>query len=109
MGLLQNINGNGGLTELVVRLCSSLIGINLALMAFNLLPIPPLDGSKVIQPFIPLRYEMTYLEYLRRGPMLLLGLLLAEFLFHIPILGTWVFGIMGPVLNLMNTVGHLFT
>ncbi len=27
--------------------------INLILMALNILPIPPLDGSKIILPFLP--------------------------------------------------------
>jgi len=30
-----------------------LVFINLALMIFNLIPVPPLDGSKIIYPFLP--------------------------------------------------------
>ena len=31
--------------------------INLMLFVFNLMPIPPLDGSKIIAPFLPYKYE----------------------------------------------------
>jgi len=36
--------------------------INLCLMFFNLLPIPPLDGSSVIFPFIPRKYHMQWYQ-----------------------------------------------
>ena len=31
--------------------------INLALAIFNMLPIPPLDGSKILRGLLPYRYE----------------------------------------------------
>lgn len=33
---------------------------NLMLMIFNLLPIPPLDGSKIILPFLPTNWKVNY-------------------------------------------------
>lgn len=38
-----------------VLLLYQIIYINLMLMIFNLLPIPPLDGSKVLAAFLPIR------------------------------------------------------
>jgi Zn-dependent protease len=35
---------------------------NIGLMAFNLVPIPPLDGSAVLERFLPRRYWPTYLR-----------------------------------------------
>ena len=35
---------------------------NIGLMAFNLVPIPPLDGSAVFERFLPRRYWPTYLR-----------------------------------------------
>jgi Zn-dependent protease len=40
----------------VVQLTRALIVINLVLASFNLIPIPPLDGSKILMRFLPPRY-----------------------------------------------------
>ena len=37
-----------------------LVTINLALMIFNLIPIPPLDGSKIIYTFLPARAQEAF-------------------------------------------------
>lgn len=34
-------------------LIASTISINIGLGVFNLIPLPPLDGSKIIMPFLP--------------------------------------------------------
>jgi Zn-dependent protease len=34
------------------------ITINLVLAAFNLIPIPPLDGSRILMPFLPLKGQL---------------------------------------------------
>jgi len=43
---------NSGLDALWI-LCKLAIQVNLALFIFNLLPIPPLDGSHVVRHFLP--------------------------------------------------------
>ena len=48
-----------------------LVQLNLSLMVFNLLPIPPLDGSRILRLFIP---ETTYLYFEQYGMFLLLFL-----------------------------------
>jgi Zn-dependent protease len=39
----------------IIRVCQAGIYFNVLLMVFNLLPIPPLDGSKVLAGFLPQR------------------------------------------------------
>lgn len=101
MGLLAIENGTSVLTIFLLQVFGSSLFVNLALMAFNLLPIAPLDGSKILHMFIPLRYERTYLELMERGPMLLLILILGGMFLGLPILTMWVFGIIEPILHVM--------
>jgi len=58
-----------------VEILASAVGMNIGLMIFNLIPIPPLDGSKVLMEFLPynVRYKMYNLE--RYSSILLLILL----------------------------------
>lgn len=56
---------------------AALIGINLniALMILNLIPIPPLDGSRVISSILPPRLSLAYERIEPYGIWILLGLL----------------------------------
>jgi len=52
------------------------VRINLLLLAFNLIPIPPLDGSHVVKYLLPLRLAVWYQQVGRYGiviPVLLLS------------------------------------
>ena len=82
----------------------NLVLINLSLMAFNLLPIAPLDGSKVLEAFIPLRHEDAYHRFMQRGPMILLAILIVERALNIPILATWMSVIVQGVIGVMMRV-----
>ena len=83
------------------QILANLLFINLGLMAFNLLPIAPLDGSKIIEPIIPERYHLEYAWFLQNGPYILIAILLVERLLNIPILLTWISVIMDGVLRAM--------
>ncbi len=49
-----------------------IVQINILLMVFNLVPIPPLDGSKVIMPFLPHSLQANYVSLERYGMILVL-------------------------------------
>lgn len=74
---------------------------NLLLFAFNLLPIPPLDGFTVLQGILPA--EMAYrLEPLRRyGLLILLGALFLLPRLGLDLIGDVIFGVIGFFLPLM--------
>lgn len=62
-----------------VLLCVGAAGvfINTALMMFNLLPIPPLDGGRFLATFLPLRY-VEYLNKVEGWCLLILVMLLVS-------------------------------
>jgi len=49
-----------------IDIAGYIVYINILLACFNLIPIPPLDGSKILGAFLPLRAEIKYREFLGR-------------------------------------------
>ncbi len=58
--VLINMSGVLGLDQTFVSLAGYIVLINVFLGMFNLIPFPPLDGSKVIEPFLPRALAMRY-------------------------------------------------
>jgi Zn-dependent protease len=56
------------------------LAVNCSLAWLNLLPIPPLDGSKIVAGFLPRRWILSYLRLERYGFILLILLLTTGFL-----------------------------
>ena len=53
-----------------------ILQINLAFAIFNMLPIPPLDGSKILRGLLPYRYEYISNTLEQFGPWILISLIL---------------------------------
>ncbi|MCQ9208689.1 MAG: site-2 protease family protein, partial [Omnitrophica bacterium] len=51
------------------------IFINLILAVFNAIPIPPLDGSKILVGLLPRKLALSYMQLERFGFLILIGLL----------------------------------
>ena len=64
----------------ITQLAQALIFINLVLASLNLIPIPPLDGSKILMRFLPSRLD-PYFSMLERYGFLILIVLLATGVF----------------------------
>ena len=74
---------------------------NALLFVFNLIPIPPLDGSKVIFPFLPRAFD-GFVDFMNQyGPMILLGIILVSFVTRLPILSI----LLAPVRPLLTLLG----
>ncbi len=65
-----------------------LVMINLVLAIFNMIPVPPLDGSKILFGLLPAEYEESFIRYESKGPIILLGLVIVNNFFGIPIFST---------------------
>ena len=63
---------------------------SLILCAFNLIPIPPLDGSNALLSILPPRYAAVRFWLERYGFMLLLGLIMFDRISGIPLLWGWI-------------------
>ena len=74
--LLRIVLSAGGATiDFLLNLLVQSVELNVILAVFNMLPLPPLDGSKVIAPFLPWSIARAYLALERYGMLILIGLL----------------------------------
>lgn len=87
--------------EVYQHLLLWLLLLNIGLGLFNLLPIPPLDGSHVLENLLSPRAAQKYREFGRYGPMILLGILLLDNFAHTGILSR-------ILLHPMIRLAHLF-
>jgi Zn-dependent protease len=71
----------GSLLTFAATFLSVLFLLNLLLGTFNLLPVPPLDGSSAITLLMPERSALRYLEMLKEPMFRMMGLLAAWYLF----------------------------
>ncbi len=78
--------------KIAILFLSVTISINIGLGVFNLLPLPPLDGSKVIMPFLPYNAKRFFIE--------------KEQIFYIAFVIIWITGLAGyiisPVINVIS-------
>jgi Zn-dependent protease len=77
------------------------VWINVILAAFNILPIPPLDGSRILAGIVPERWNHGYEQFERVGPLLLLGLVLLANFGGISIFSRLISPIANPLFRLV--------
>lgn len=67
--------GDGrGAAHIAAAFLLSMIQMNVVLAVFNLLPIPPLDGSRIVDFLLPARFRGAWESFSRFSMFLLLGL-----------------------------------
>jgi Zn-dependent protease len=87
--------GDVFLFEVLIQILYSFVGINILLAVFNLLPLSPLDGEKVIEYFLPDQMKDIFNKIRPYSPLILIGVV-----FLLPWLGIDLFGyIMAPIFS----------
>lgn len=71
---------HGGIARYAATFLINAITVSVGLAVFNLLPVPPLDGSKIVFTFLPDKWHRFLLKYERYGMFLLMALLYSGFL-----------------------------
>jgi Zn-dependent protease len=93
IGYFNSLSG-GGLQEPVALFLDFMLSMNISLAVFNLLPFPPLDGSKVLETFLPPSMQ-PILEILEQYGFLILMVLMYMGVFS---------AIIGPILRLVYSL-----
>lgn len=68
---------SSGVGRSLAVLVSILLSLNLILLVFNLLPLPPLDGSQVLAMFLSGTWARRFRETMAQPPAQLIGLIVA--------------------------------
>lgn len=85
---------HGSLLASLVLVAILIIYINIFLAIFNLIPIPPLDGSKILYAFLPARGRETLMKFEQYSFVLLLVLLVTGILSFIVYIVDFVFRLL---------------
>ena len=85
---------------LLIAMLIMSLQINLALAIFNVLPIAPLDGSKILYGLLPTKHEGKIYFLERYGPFILIGLIVFGQFTGVSILG----GLIWPFVGFFSNI-----
>jgi Zn-dependent protease len=96
----QALDNNPGLSRFVIIV----MVMNVSLAIFNMLPVPPLDGSRVVEGVLPYRMRGTWERVVQYSPFLLLGVVFfGRGLISAPM--AWVQGWLYELMYLVGVAG----
>jgi Zn-dependent protease len=72
------LNDHGALLSVASFICIFGVKINIILAMFNLIPIPPLDGSQVLMYLLPQRLSVRYRRLSRYGILVIMLLIVTD-------------------------------
>lgn len=87
-----------GIASVFYNMCYYLTVMNLGLGIFNLIPIPPLDGSKVLGAVLPSELYFGYMRYERYGFIILILLI------NLPIFDTFLTTCLSGIMTFYEAV-----
>jgi Zn-dependent protease len=86
----------------VLTMAQAGVYVSLLIGAFNLLPIPPLDGSNIMARFLPEDLAWRYLALGRYGILVIMGLLLLGNFVGVSLLGSLLFPVVDRAAGLLG-------
>lgn len=92
--------GGGSFLDVILIMLRWGILINIILGVFNLIPIPPLDGSKILMGLLPPAYAYQFAQLERFGPFLLIFILMFSYMMRLNIF--WV--LISPFVAIFSAV-----
>ncbi len=95
-GFYYLTGGNSTIIYLISNMLYMGVSLNITLALFNLLPLPPLDGSKILMGILPARFSRYF--YKLEGP---LGLIIILVLFTFDIIGKIIYPLASFFLNIL--------
>jgi Zn-dependent protease len=103
MGLISPYAGIGATRAIlptIPQIFNEFIYINLLLCLFNLIPLAPLDGEKILEYFLPPSISKVFDDIRPYGPVILIVLVLVAPMFGVNIIGK----IITPALNALYSL-----
>lgn len=85
-------------SNLLVNFMFMMVLVNVILGLFNLLPVPPLDGSNMVLAVIPEKFSNFREKYMQYGPIILLGLIFLDYFSPVSVFGS----LFGGILNFIS-------
>lgn len=101
LSILLKLGIIGSQSPLIMVLIMSL-QINLVLAIFNFIPIPPLDGSRILEGMVPIKYHNELAKFEYYGPRVLFGLILISMFTRFNIFSVIISPIMSIFLKLFT-------
>lgn len=92
-GLVIRFGINFGVSPAFISLGSSIVILNIVLGLFNLVPIPPLDGSKILFSILPLKFQELRYRLEKFGFLIVLFFVFFLWDFVSPVIG-WLYGLL---------------
>ena len=90
------------LTQFLYNIVYFCVQLNVGLMVFNLIPIPPLDGSKVLMEFLPYKYRFKMYQLERYFSLILMALIFFNILTPLlSVLRGWVLSLISLIVGLV--------
>lgn len=89
---------------LMFKLGQAGVAVNVLLMSLNLLPIPPLDGGKVVAGIMPPTMAASFSKLERYGIIILVVLIALELTTSMRIFSTMIFMLVKPFMIILETI-----